>query len=63
MKKGIGPLTMQGLLKIIQKFKKTFSFAKQSGRGRKRIDLTVVEEVASAAVQEELNSGVKPCGA
>ena len=34
----------------------------QSGRGRKRIDSTVVEEVATA-VQEESSSGMKPCNA
>ncbi|GBN58893.1 hypothetical protein AVEN_84747-1 [Araneus ventricosus] len=41
-----GPMTVQGLLKMIQKFEKTGSFSVQSGRGRKRIDSTVVEEVA-----------------
>ncbi|GBN95310.1 hypothetical protein AVEN_75324-1 [Araneus ventricosus] len=54
MKKGVGPMTVQGLLKMIQKFEKTCSFTVQSGRGRKRIDSTVVEEVA-IAVQEESN--------
>ena len=48
MKKSYGPMTVQGLLKVIQKFKKTGSFNEQSGRGRKRIDSTVVEEVATA---------------
>ncbi|CAL1272472.1 unnamed protein product [Larinioides sclopetarius] len=62
MKKGVGPMTMQGLLKLIQKFEKTGSFAVQSGRGRKRIDSMVVEEVALAtAVQEESSGGVQPC--
>ena len=32
----------------------------QSGRGRKRYDSTVIEEVATV-VQEELSGGVKPC--
>ncbi|GBN75379.1 hypothetical protein AVEN_8064-1 [Araneus ventricosus] len=55
-------MTVQGLLKMIQKFEKTGSFAVQSGRGRKRIDSTVVEEVATA-VQEESSGGVQPCSA
>ena len=55
-------MTAQGLLKLIQKFEKTGSFDVQSDRGRKRIDSTVVEEVATA-VQEESSGGVKPCSA
>ena len=62
MKKGVGSLTVQGLLKMIQKFKKTGSFDVQSGRGMKRIDLAIVEEV-DTVVQEESNVGVKPCSA
>ncbi|GBM66464.1 hypothetical protein AVEN_146292-1 [Araneus ventricosus] len=62
MKKGVGPMTVQGLLKMIQKFEKTGSFAVRPGRGRKRIDSTVVEEVATA-VQEESSGGVQPCRA
>ncbi|GBL98473.1 hypothetical protein AVEN_257882-1 [Araneus ventricosus] len=62
MKKGVGPMTVQGLLKMIQKFEKTGSFSVQSGRGRKRIDSTVVEEVATA-VQEVSSGGVQPCSA
>ena len=38
MKKDVGPITVQGLLKMIQKFKKIGSFDVQSGRVRKRID-------------------------
>ena len=60
MKKEVGPMTVQYLLKMIQKFKKTGSFDVQSGRRRKRIDLTVDEEVA-IVVQEESSSSVKPC--
>ena len=55
-------MTVQGLLKIIQKFEKTGSFDVRSGRGRKIIDLMVVEE-ETTAVQEESSSGVKPCSA
>ena len=51
-------MTVQGLLKMIQKFKKASSFDMQSGRERKRIYSTVVEEVATA-VQEELSGGAK----
>ena len=58
MIKGVGPMTVQSLLKIIQKFEKTGSFDLQSGRGREKIDSTVDEEVATA-VQEELSGGVK----
>ena len=47
---------------MIQKFEKTSSFDVQSGRGRKTIDSTVVEEVATV-VQEESSDGVKPCNA
>ena len=38
-------MTVQGLLKIIQKFEKTSSFHAQSVREKKRIDSTVVKEV------------------
>ncbi|GBM47056.1 hypothetical protein AVEN_179784-1 [Araneus ventricosus] len=62
MKKGVGPMIVQGLLKMIQKFEKTGFFAVQSGRGRKKIDSTVVEEVTTA-VQEESSGGVQPCSA
>ena len=60
MEKGVGLMIVQGLLKIIQKCEKTGSFDVQCGRERKRIDLTVVEEVAKA-VQEESSGGEKPC--
>ena len=40
-------MTVEGLLKMIQKLQKTGPFDMLSGRGRKRIDLTVVEEVVS----------------
>ena len=36
MKKGIGTMTVQVLLKMIQKFEKTGSFDVQSGRGKKK---------------------------
>ena len=62
MKKGIGPINVQGLLKIIQKFEKTGSFDMQSHRRRKRINLTVIEEVATA-MQEDSSSSVTPCSA
>ena len=51
-------MTVQGLLKIIQKFRKTGSFVVQSGRGKKIIETTVDEEVGTA-VQEESSGGVK----
>ena len=38
MKKGVVPMTVEGLLKMIQTIEKTGSFDMQSGRGRKRID-------------------------
>ena len=57
IKKGVGPMTVQGLLKIIQKFEKTSSFDEQSFRGRKRIDLVVVEDVATEMQEEP--SGVR----
>ena len=60
MKKGVGTITMQDQLKIIQKFKKIGSFVAQYDRGRKRIDLTVVEDVATA-VKEKSRAGVKSC--
>ena len=44
---------------MIQKFENMGSFDVKSGRRRKVIDSTVVEEVATA-VQGESNSGVKP---
>ena len=62
MKKGVGPMTVQCLLKIIQKFEKTGSFDVQSSKGRKRIDSTVVEKLTTA-VQEESSGGMEPCKA
>ena len=62
MKKGVDPMILLRLLKMIQKFKKAGSFDVQSDRGKKRIDSTVVEEVA-IAVQEESIAGMKPCSA
>ena len=44
MKKGVSPVTLQGLLKMMYKFEETGYFDMQSGRGRKRINSTVVEE-------------------
>ena len=55
-------MTVQGLLKMIQKFEKTRSFDVKFGRGRKKIDSKVVEEVPTA-VKEESSGGVKPCSA
>ena len=42
MKKG-SPMTVQGLVKMIKKFEMTGFFDMQSGRGKKRIDLTITE--------------------
>ena len=39
-------MTVQGLLKMIQKFEKKGSFVVQSDKGRNRIDSFVVEKVA-----------------
>ncbi|GFV78179.1 hypothetical protein TNCV_1036471 [Trichonephila clavipes] len=49
MKKGVGPMTAQSLEKNIRKFEReeAGSFHVQSGRGRKRVNSTVVEEVAT----------------
>ena len=55
-------MTVKVLLKMIQKFENAGSFDVQSGRERKRIDSTVVEEVHTA-VQEESSGGVKLCSA
>ena len=43
MKKGVCTITVQVLLKMIQKFEKTGSFDVQSGRRRKRFDSSVDE--------------------
>ena len=51
-----------GSIKTIQKFEKIGSFGVQSGRGIKRIDSTVVEEVTTA-VHKESSGGVKLCSA
>ncbi|GFV77229.1 hypothetical protein TNCV_444591 [Trichonephila clavipes] len=48
----------QGLEKIIQKFEEISSFHVQSGRGWKRVNLAVVEGVATT-VQEESSSGLQ----
>lgn len=61
-KKGVGPMTAKGLEKMIVKFEKTGSFGVQPGRGRKRIDSTSVDEVATA-MQEESSGGVQTCSA
>ena len=55
-------MTVQSLLKMIQKFKKTGSIDVQCSRRRKRLNSTVIDEVATA-VQEESSGGVKPCSA
>ena len=52
MKKGFDLMTVQSLLKMIQKFEKESSFVVQSGRGRKIIHSTVVEEVVTAVKEE-----------
>lgn len=62
LKKGAGPMTVRGLVKMMKKFESTGSFDVQSGRGRKRCDSAVVEEVATA-VQEESSGGEQPCSA
>ncbi|GFX43734.1 DUF4817 domain-containing protein [Trichonephila clavipes] len=55
MKKGVGPMTVQVLKKLIQKFEETSSFYVQSGRGKKKVNSTLTEEVACLrAVFEEL---------
>ncbi|GFX41489.1 DUF4817 domain-containing protein [Trichonephila clavipes] len=59
MKKDVGPMTTQGLEKRIQKFEEMDPFHVQSGRGRKRVQSMVVEEVATA-VQEESSGGLQP---
>ena len=51
-------MTVEGLLKMIQKFEKTGYLDVQSGRMTKRIDLTIVEQVVTA-VQEESRGCVK----
>ena len=63
MKKGVGPITVQGLLKMIQKFKKIGSFHVQYGRGRKKIDSMVVEEVTTAVQGSDSSGGMNPCSA
>ena len=47
---------------MIQKFEKTGPFDVQSGKGKKKIDSTSVEEVATT-IQEESSGGVEPVGA
>ncbi|GFT22302.1 uncharacterized protein TNCV_3273011 [Trichonephila clavipes] len=59
MKEGVGLMTAQGLKKIIQKFGETSSLYVQSGRGRKRVNSTVVEEVVMAML-EESSGGLQP---
>ena len=58
MEKGVDPMTLHGLFKIIQEFEKRGPFDVQSGSGKKIINSTVVEEVATA-VQEELSASVQ----
>ncbi|GFW29597.1 uncharacterized protein TNCV_3934651 [Trichonephila clavipes] len=62
MKKGVGPMTTQSPEKMIQKFEETDSFHVQSGRGRKRVNSTVVDGVATV-VQKESSGGLQPCSA
>ncbi|PRD30615.1 UNVERIFIED_CONTAM: hypothetical protein NCL1_25885 [Trichonephila clavipes] len=52
MKKSTGPMIAFGLEKVIQKFENTGSFHLQSDRGRKRVNSTVVEEVATHGAEE-----------
>ena len=56
MEKGVDPMTLHGLFKIIQEFEKRGPFDVQSGSGKKIINSTVVEEVATA-VREETSGG------
>ncbi|GFV95406.1 uncharacterized protein TNCV_4574081 [Trichonephila clavipes] len=62
MKKCFGSMNAQGLEKIIRKFEDTGAFYVQSGRGRKRVNSTGVEEVATT-MQEESNRGLQSCSA
>ncbi|XP_049803118.1 uncharacterized protein LOC126237248 isoform X2 [Schistocerca nitens] len=62
VEKGVGPMTAVGLEKMIRKFEKTGSFGVQPGRGRKRIDSTLVEAV-DTAMQEQTSGGVQTCSA
>lgn len=62
MKKGCGPMSAKALRSMIKKFEATGSFAVKSGRGRKAVALTSVEDVATA-LEEESNSGVQACSA
>ena len=58
MKKGVGLMITMGLVKMIQEFEKSGSFDEQSFR--KRIDLTSIDEVATA-IQDESSGGLQPC--
>ncbi|GFW66221.1 uncharacterized protein TNCV_1711201 [Trichonephila clavipes] len=63
IKKGTGLMAAQGLEKMIQKFEReeTGSFHVQSGRGRKKVNLTVVE--VATILQEESSGGFQTCNA
>lgn len=62
MKKDFGSVTVINVVKMMKNFKNAASFNEHSGRRRKRCDLAVVAEVATA-VQKESSSCVQPCGA
>lgn len=62
MKKGCGPMSAKALKSMIKKFEATGSFGVKSGRGRKAVALTSVEDVATA-LEEGSNSGAQTCSA
>ncbi|NSX83577.1 hypothetical protein GOM44_04425 [Wolbachia endosymbiont of Atemnus politus] len=55
-------MTANGLRHMIKKFEDTGSFEVKSGRGRKAIPSTSVEDVATA-VQDETSGNVQTCSA
>lgn len=57
-----GPMTTEGLRKMVLKFEQTGSLSLKPGRGRKPIDVTAVEGVATA-LEEGSSSGVGSCSA
>ena len=58
MKKVCGLMFAKGLIKTIKKFEETGSFEVKSGRGRKLISSTSVEDVA-IALHKETSNGVQ----
>lgn len=59
MRKGIGPMTIMILVKMMKKLKNTGSVDVPPGRGKKICDSSLLEEIASA-VQEKSSGGVQP---